>query len=113
MPTLVNKTYVLGSSYDTIRFQLTLYVFLKDFPLSKGEVNALSVFYLKGINEDAVEEIITEKIFKNRQTVTNFITKLVKIGVVKKTTKKKKEFTDMIPITVDKSILLNVKIGNK
>lgn len=113
MATLIQKTHVLPTSYDSVRFQIYLHVFLTDFPLSKGEINALSIFYIKGITDEAIDSIISEKIFKNRQTVGNFISKLTKLGVIKKTTKKKKEFTDLIPMAVDSQILMNIKIGNK
>lgn len=113
MATLIEKTHVLPSSYDSIRFQLSLYVFLTEFPLSKGEINALAVLYQRGVTEDAFETILSQKIFKNRQTIGNFITKLIRLKVLKKTSKKVKEFTDLIPVQVDTKILMNLKIGNK
>lgn len=113
MATLVQQTHLLSSQLDSIRFQISLYVFLKEFPLSKGEINALSILYQKGINEDAFDFILSEKIFNNRQTIGNFITKLGKLDVIKKTSKKKKEFTGLIPVKVDDVILMEIKIGNK
>jgi hypothetical protein len=113
MATLIEKTHVLPTPYDSVRFQLYLYVFVNDFPLSKGEINALALFYMHGINDKAIDLIINSKIYKNRQSVENLISKLVKLKVLKKTGKKQKEFTDEIPVKVDTQILMNIKIGNR
>lgn len=111
--TLIEKTHVLPSQYDSVRFQIHLHCFLTDFPLSKGEINALSIFYIKGINDASISYIIDNKIFKNRQSVENFITKLGKLDVIKKVGKKQREFTTLLPVKVDDKILINLKIGNK
>lgn len=113
MASLIQKTEILENSYETIRFQISLYVFLKDFPLSKGEVNALAVFYKHGLNQQAIDKILEMQIFKNRQTVENFLSKLVRLEVIKKTNKRQKAFTKLIPVEVDDKILINLKIGNK
>lgn len=114
MAVLVEKQHILPDRLQTIKFQIILYNFINNFSMSRGEVDALSIFADLGISIESKEIIMKKGIFKNLASIENFISKMVKLKILKKVGKGERHFTNkMIIESSDDVILLNVKIGNK
>lgn len=113
MAILVEKQHVLPNRLQTIKFQILLHNFINNFSMSRGEVDALAIFADLGITSESKELIMKKGIFKNIASIENFISKMVKLKVLKKTGKGERSFTGKMNLeTSDPSILINVRIGN-
>lgn len=111
---LVERTHILNSKLDTIRFQIILSNFIDNSHMAPGEIKALALFAERGINLETKKFIIESKIFTHYSSIENFIVKMVKLGYLKKEGKGVRTFTNKLDLnTGADSILMNIKIGNK
>jgi uncharacterized protein YihD (DUF1040 family) len=112
MAILVKKVEILKSNKEVIRFQIYLYCFLNDLVFSKNEIECLSRFYLYGITDEVIKNLIRDNVYKNEQIIKNFLSRLKKLEIIEKVGKEKR-LTKKLNIVVDDIILYNLKIGNK
>lgn len=109
---LVEKQYLLEDKYQSVMFQITIYCFANNLYLSKGEIKALSYFYLDGVLE-STENIILEKgIFSNPQSLKNLKTKLVGLNIIKKIDKVY-TINNFMGIGTADRLAISIKAGNK
>lgn len=110
---LVKKTVKLGIR-DIIKFQLLTYCFVRDIQFSNSELDCLTLLGAYGEHElsDFCNVTVEEKIFKTSQTVRNFLTKVEKMGIIKKvgTNKKRISLSKELEIQTDGNIMLDYKI---
>jgi hypothetical protein len=114
MATLIKKVYQLDSKFESVKFQIIVRCFSnKDFHFTENELNVLTLFYIDGVNSETVNKCLQHQFFKNEQTVKNFMSKLIKLKILKRVRKNERVIDNTIlDITVDDVILMDLKIGN-
>jgi hypothetical protein len=100
--------------YDIIRFQINNYCFLNNVRISPAQLDTLAFLGMWGdMNiSDFCDQIVTEEIFGNPQTVRNFVIKCVKDKLVvrKGTGKKIICLDDAFNLLNEGTILINMKV---
>jgi hypothetical protein len=85
---------------------------VNNIPLSKGEMEALSYFYVHGINEETENIILEKKIFKNIQSLKNLKSKFIRLNIIDR--KKRTYFiNNFMNIGVADKIGVSIKAANK
>lgn len=112
MPVYIEHKYLLPNKYSSVGFQILMYCYANDFPLSQGEIKALSIFYIHGVTTEAENKITEEKIFSSGQSLKNLKSKLVKLGIIKKENKIYK-IENFMNVGADEQIAISVRAGNK
>jgi hypothetical protein len=112
MATLVKLQHILPDRYSAVKFQIVFHCFVDDLKLTKNEISALSIFYIDGINQNAIDKIITEKYFESEQSIKNLMSKLTKMGVFEKTDIGLIP-TSKIDVDVSDKILMDIKLMHK
>jgi hypothetical protein len=114
MATLIKKVYQLDSKFESVKFQIIVRCFSnKDFHFTENELNVLTMFYIEGVSDDTIQKCLENLFFKNEQTVKNFMSKLIKLKILKKIRKNERVIDNsVLDITVDDVILMDLKIGN-
>lgn len=109
---LVEQKYLLPDNYTSVMFQILMYSFVNKIDLSKGEIRALSHFYIDGVNLDTENSIIEKDIFSSRQTLKNLKTKLNNLNII---SKKDKIYiiNNFMGVAVADKVLINIKAGNR
>lgn len=100
--------------HDIIRFQVTTYCFLNKIRISPAQLDTLAYLGEWGdMNiSDFCNEIVTQDIFGNPQTVRNFILKCVRDGYVVRKGKGNKEIAlvDDFELLAEGNILIEMKV---
>lgn len=109
---LVEQTYLLPNKYKSICFQIMVYCFANEIPLSKGEIETLSFFYIHGISDITDELILKKGIFKNSQSLKNVKTKFFKLNLLKRDNRNY-IINNFMKIGVADKIGVNIKAGNR
>lgn len=108
----INKVQILTDVYESVKFQIVLDRFINSLSLSDTDIEVLSIFYVHGVTDKAIQIIEDKKIYKNSQSISNTLTKLTKMGIIIKVDGQKK-ITDKLDVKVSDKILITLKIGNK
>jgi len=111
---LVEKKSRLGHR-DIIKFQILTHCFLNDIPLSDNGLDCLTLLAAYGTHDLAefCNIAVEEKIFKTAQTVRNFLTQAMNLGLVLKngTNKKTVGVKEELQIMTNGNIVLNYTFG--
>ena len=112
------KKQVSMSHRDIVKYQLVSHCFFSDIQLSTSELNCLTLLGL--FNDVELSEfcvtVVTENVFKNPQTVRNFLTKAAKLDLVYKYTadanvnKKRIQLNSDLNLQTTGSVLLDYKL---
>lgn len=109
---IVEQTYLLSDKYKSISLQILTYCFANDIPLSKGELETLTHFYVHGISDETDTMIVNKGIFKNIQTLKNIKTKFLKNNFLLKE-KKTYSINNFMNIGVADKIGISIRAANK
>lgn len=110
----IQKTYELSNIYECIRFQLMINRFINDISLVDNDIRLLSILYVHGVNEEAINKAKDDKIFKNPQSIINALSRFRKNGYIIKVDKKEVMSDKLGIIPADSNIrLLTIKAGNR
>jgi hypothetical protein len=114
MKALVIDKQVSMSLFDIIRFQINFYCFSNNIRISPAQLDTLAHLGLwDEINiSDFCEQIVTEEIFGNPQTVRNFIIKSIKDDLIirKGLGNKIIKLSDSIELLNKGTVLINLKL---
>lgn len=103
------------TQWDIIKFQLIAHCYLNEITLSDGELGCLTLLSISGEMDltEFCNEAAIRKIFKTTQTVRNCITKMEKLGFIKKEGKSKKKIfiNPELNIKSDGNLLLDIKFA--
>lgn len=100
--------------HDIIRFQITTYCFINKIQISPAQMDALA--YLGEWGEmnisDFCDQVVSEEVFGNPQTVRNFILKCVKDGYVIRYGRGKKliSLIEDFELIAEGNILIDMKV---
>lgn len=102
------------SLHDIIRFQINIYCFIQKIKISPAQMDTLAYLGEWGdINiSDFCDQIVTQEIFSNPQTVRNFILKCVRDNYVIRGGKGDKiiTLTEDINLLSEGNILIDMKV---
>lgn len=100
--------------WDIVRFQLTVYCYLKRISISDLDLNCLALLAILGERElgDFCDIATKSKIFGSTQSVRNALAKAEKKNLITKVGKSKKRISvsSSIKVQVSGNILLDYKI---
>jgi hypothetical protein len=100
--------------WDIVKFQLTVYCYLKRIPVSDLDLNCLSLLAISGEKElgEFCDIAAKNKIFGSTQSVRNALAKAEKKNLITKNGKNKKKISlkDDMKIQAKGNILLDYKI---
>lgn len=109
--TVVNKKIRFVKHSDIVKFQILTHCYVNGMTLSNNELDCLTLLTMTGKQElsEFCNIVVDEKIFKTSQTVRNFLTKGVTLGLVVKegTIKKTIEPNSELQIQINGNLLLN------
>lgn len=92
---------------------INIFCMLSDIKLSEAELTAVAYFLVYGNNNDVKELILKSNIFKSEDSLKNTISKLKKIGLLKKSpTNKEYHVHDRLNFKLDPVIGFLIKIDN-
>ena len=75
----VNDIYT-GSHFDMTKLLVKIIAITKNLSLSDTELHALTFFIVNGYSKITREELISSKILKNKNSVSNLVHSFRKIG---------------------------------
>ena len=78
---IVKKT---KSKIDQAKSILSIYCLLSEISLSNTELTVLSYFMIYGINDNTKKLILDSQLLKSEDSLKNTISKLKKVGLIKK-----------------------------
>lgn len=101
------------SKIDQTKCVLSIFCFLSDISLSDTELTVLSYFIVYGINDTTKKLIIDSQILKSEDSLKNTISKLKKVGLIKKALYGKDyEINESINIKPESVLAMLIKIDN-
>lgn len=78
------KDYKVANTFDMIKATLKFITLGKDLELSDTELYTLTYFVINGFNTITREDLITTKIIKTKNGVSNMVSKFRRMGILKK-----------------------------
>ena len=78
------KDYKVANTFDMIKATLKFITLGKDLELSDTELYTLTYFVINGFNTITREDLITTKIIKTKNGVSNIVSKFRRMGILKK-----------------------------
>lgn len=107
---VVKKT---ASKIEQAKVLLKIFCLLSDIKLSESELTVLAYFLVYKINQETKDLIIKSEIF-NEDSLKNAISKLSRVGLIKKSAGRRKEYfvNDTLNLNLDSKIGMLIQIDN-
>lgn len=99
---------------DQAKVLLSVFCLLLEIKLSETELTVLAYFLVYKITETTKELILKSEILKSEDSLKNTMSKLKKLGLIKKSSVSKEYYvTEQINVQPDPVLAMMIKIDNK
>lgn len=111
---LVRMSKSTSSKVDQAKTLVSIFCLLSGIKLSDTELIVLSYFMVYKINQSTKDLILKSKILETEDSLRNTISKLKKVGLIRKSSHNKEYLiSEELNVSLHSSIALLIKIDNK